>query len=369
LIDQINSKPLESGHGSFTTENWIFMQQRVRRLWIDRPVLLGLTIAGSLSVIGLSIAYLASHFGDQAMSSSPNSNAQRIEALPEIAGLSFMDRGNNASAAGKLFEPAGENALELFINARDKNEVGAENAVLELLPTASMQFDTAINKQSIDEAQRLLALITRADAKSPVLVSLQGKLEALELASEVVTNLTTMAPPINAPIANTELIGQTQLETPAAPLPTPIPEAPTVFETAVETPVAPVVRANAAQVASTATPSSTSASVAPQAKPMLAQPKATASASLARTVNATPRLINAPAPLYPPSAKRSKLEGWVDLKLTLRADGAVAEAEVVQSEPSGIFDMAAKRAAKRYRFEAGDGTSTVRHRMQFKISG
>jgi periplasmic protein TonB len=341
------------------------MQQRVRRLWIDRPVLLGLTIAGSLSVIGLSVAYLSSHFGSQSTTSSTDLSAQTNEALPEIAGLTFMERGNNASAAGKLFEPAGENALELFINARDKLEVGAEHAVLELLPTASMQFDTAINKQSIDEAQRLLALITRADAKSPVLVSLQGKLEALERKPEIVTNLTDLAAPIAAPVANTELLANTQLETPAAPLPSPLPE----VRAAIEPPVAPITRANVATVASTATPSSTAANVVPQARVATAQPKLAATPSLARTENVSPRLINAPAPLYPPSAKRSKLEGWVDLKLTLRADGAVSEAEVVQSEPSGIFDMAAKRAAKRYRFEPRDESSTIRHRMQFKISG
>lgn len=55
-------------------------------------------------------------------------------------------------------------------------------------------------------------------------------------------------------------------------------------------------------------------------------------------------------PQYPPSARSSGVEGWVDVLFTVNERGQVSEAEVVESQPRDVFDRAATDAAMRWRF-------------------
>ena len=55
-------------------------------------------------------------------------------------------------------------------------------------------------------------------------------------------------------------------------------------------------------------------------------------------------------PNYPQKAKRAGLEGYVTMAVDIRADGTVASVEVLESEPPRMFDDAAVRAMKRWRF-------------------
>lgn len=55
-------------------------------------------------------------------------------------------------------------------------------------------------------------------------------------------------------------------------------------------------------------------------------------------------------PRYPSSAASKGIEGFVEIAITLREDGSVATAEVVDSRPPGVFDAAAKRAVLKWRY-------------------
>ena len=69
--------------------------------------------------------------------------------------------------------------------------------------------------------------------------------------------------------------------------------------------------------------------------------------SLAREL--TP-LVRFP-PEYPMSAMANKIEGYVLLRFTVTETGAVAEPEVLRSDPPGIFDRAAMRAILRWKYQ------------------
>jgi len=55
-------------------------------------------------------------------------------------------------------------------------------------------------------------------------------------------------------------------------------------------------------------------------------------------------------PSYPRWAARQRLEGWVKVAFTVNPQGEVTDAKVIEAEPSGVFDRAALRAIRRWRF-------------------
>lgn len=77
-------------------------------------------------------------------------------------------------------------------------------------------------------------------------------------------------------------------------------------------------------------------------------------------------------PEYPREAWRRGLEGWVDVELTIGADGRVVDARVVSSQPRGIFERAALRAVVQWVFDpaaAGEGARTGIFRVDFRRDG
>lgn len=54
---------------------------------------------------------------------------------------------------------------------------------------------------------------------------------------------------------------------------------------------------------------------------------------------------------YPEDALRRNIEGWVDLSYLVAPDGKVSKVKVLQSNPAGVFDVAAARAIARIRYK------------------
>ncbi|MBN8482740.1 MAG: energy transducer TonB, partial [Xanthomonadales bacterium] len=85
-------------------------------------------------------------------------------------------------------------------------------------------------------------------------------------------------------------------------------------------------------------------------------------------------VVTAAAPSYPPQAARNRTEGWVEVEFTVTAEGTVANARVVNSDPPRVFDREAirsiERATYRPRLENGNPvSSTLRRRIEFKLNG
>jgi len=79
------------------------------------------------------------------------------------------------------------------------------------------------------------------------------------------------------------------------------------------------------------------------------------------------------APKYPRKAARLGMEGWVKLEVVINARGTVDEAKVIDAVPRRVFNSAALRAIKRWKFRPkilnGRAVSrTAVQKMQFKLS-
>jgi TonB family protein len=57
------------------------------------------------------------------------------------------------------------------------------------------------------------------------------------------------------------------------------------------------------------------------------------------------------SPVYPDSARKRGIEGWVELAFTVQTNGTVDEVEVRNASPADVFDDAAIRAVRQWRFE------------------
>jgi protein TonB len=79
------------------------------------------------------------------------------------------------------------------------------------------------------------------------------------------------------------------------------------------------------------------------------------------------------APMYPPSAQARGQEGWVLVEFTVTQSGSVTDPVVVESQPPGVFDEAAKRAVTKFKYkprvENGKPIAVqhVQHLITFKM--
>jgi TonB family protein len=61
--------------------------------------------------------------------------------------------------------------------------------------------------------------------------------------------------------------------------------------------------------------------------------------------------IKMTAPQYPESARKRGIEGWVELAFTVQPNGSVDDVEVRNASPADVFDDAAMRAVRQWKFE------------------
>jgi TonB family protein len=75
-------------------------------------------------------------------------------------------------------------------------------------------------------------------------------------------------------------------------------------------------------------------------------------------------------PQYPAAARQRRVEGYVDVELTVNAAGTVESPHVVAAQPAGIFDAAALAAVGRWRYPAVPDRAplTLKERVDFKLA-
>lgn len=89
----------------------------------------------------------------------------------------------------------------------------------------------------------------------------------------------------------------------------------------------------------------------------------------AREVDSHPRAVGSIRPVYPESARRQGVSGWVKLRLKIDEQGRVAEVEAVEARPRGVFDAAAAEAFKQARFEPARRQGLpVRYEGYFRVT-
>lgn len=254
-------------------------------------------------------------------------------------------RAERALAEGRILAPAGDNAIEHYLDAyaQPSERVRARAALAELQPYVLIAAEQAIARGDGREAARLQALIARIDPGAPALPRLRAGLDALVRAQEardadgVAAAAAMPSPAAGAPAAAVERIIAATAATEPVTSPAHAPEPP---------------------------PAAAPATATVQAPPPSSLPTPPAS----RGVEArTPRLLQDAQPRYPLPALRARIEGEAQVAFTIQPDGSVRNARLLSSTPPGMFEASALAVAQRWRFEATgrahDSSRTVRFRL------
>ncbi len=74
-------------------------------------------------------------------------------------------------------------------------------------------------------------------------------------------------------------------------------------------------------------------------------------------------------PQYPPRAADRGIEGWVQVSFTISAAGTVKDPVVVAAEPGTVFNWAALRAIRKWKYspKIEDGVAVERHDVRVKL--
>ncbi len=251
-------------------------------------------------------------------------------------------RAERALAAGRILAPAGDNAIEHYLDARAQpsERVRARAALAELQPYVLIAAEQAIARGDGREAARLQALIARIDSGAPALPRLRAGLDALvreQEARDADGAATAMpSPAAGASAAAVERIGATAATEPVTS-PAHAPEPP---------------------------PAAAPATATVQAPPPSSLPTPPAS----RGVEArTPRLLQDAQPRYPLPALRARIEGEAQVAFTIQPDGSVRNARLLSSTPPGMFEASALAVAQRWRFEATGRAHDSRRTVHFRL--
>ena len=71
------------------------------------------------------------------------------------------------------------------------------------------------------------------------------------------------------------------------------------------------------------------------------------------TVDQPPRAVQKVSPKYPASARKKGITGFVSFSLVIGPDGEIVRSKIVDAEPSGVFESAARDAIGNWSFRPG----------------
>ena len=296
--------------------------------------------------LGIGAALCLAACGDAARPAEVEGSASPADGMAGAgvvaAATAPYARAERALAAGRILAPAGDNAIEHYLDARAQpsERVRARAALAELQPYVLIAAEQAIARGDGREAARLQALIARIDSGAPALPRLRAGLDALvreQEARDADGAATAMpSPAAGAPAAAVERIGATAAPEPVTS-PTHAPEPP---------------------------PAAAPATATVQAPPPSSLPTPPAS----RGVEArTPRLLQDAQPRYPLPALRARIEGEAQVAFTIQPGGSVRNARLLSSTPPGMFEASALAVAQRWRFEATGRAHDSRRTVHFRL--
>jgi len=269
--------------------------------------------------------------------------------------VDLASRAQQAVADNRLYAPAGNNAIELYLAQRESAPAGdasAEAALIELQPYAMMAAEQAIAGADFTEAERLIALMVRIDATAPSLARLRDDLAvareaqvAAQTAAEAAEAAEAARPPVTPP--PTPAVATTPRPTTAPP-----PRAPATAERT-SPPAATPARTAPASPAPSPPPSRPAATPAPAGRPTAAPGPLVP--------------ISTPFPPFPSEAiARGRSMGSVTVRFTVRANGRVGDIRVVEARPEGLFERTVIDTLGEWRFEPSAAERTETRTFNFR---
>ena len=285
----------------------------------------------------------------------------------QVAGMSadaLRAAASSAQREQRLYAPAGNNAMEYYLALRDKapSDTAVSSALTDLMPYALIATEQSITRDDFVEAQRLYALMDKADPQAPALPRLKQAIAdgqaSLAQRTAAAETKTVDDAKRQADLEKQRLEDQKKTQQAAAQ------------QLATQQAAAQAAAQQAADKKAADDKAAAARAAAAAAKPQPSAPTATASATpSAPAASNTLRAISTPAPAYPPEAFRSATAGEVEVELTVGSDGSVTAARVVRSTPPRVFDRAALAAVKRWRFQPVNAPITTRRTIGFNPGG
>jgi protein TonB len=283
----------------------------------------------------------------------------------QVAAMSVDQLRAAASSAvreQRLYAPPGNNAMEYYLALRDKapSDAAIASALTDLLPYALIATEQSISREDFTEAQRLYALMDKADPKAPALPRLKqsiadGQAALAKRTADAATKSEEDAKR-QADLQKQRLADQQKAQETAAKQ--------LAAQQAADQ------QAAAQRAADERAAAQRAASQRAATPPPAAQPAATpAQQPAAATASNELRPISTPAPKYPPEAYRAGTQGEVQVEFTVGTDGSVSNARVVRATPPRVFDREALSAVKRWRFQPVGSPVTTRRTIGFNPGG
>lgn len=277
--------------------------------------------------------------------------APAVAATVQAMGADQLrDAASQALRENRMYAPAGDNAMEYYLALRDKlpDDPGVSSALTDLMPYTVIAAEQAVGREQFDEAQRLVALIEKADKTAPALPrikqSITNSQQAVAQRSEA-----------DAARAKAEVEARAQAQ-----------QQQLAQQQAAEAEAARRLAAEAEAARQAAAEREAAAAREAAARQAAAQQAATPAPAPAQR-NLRP--ISMASPRYPPDALRAGTSGEVLVEFTVGTDGSVTDARVLRANPARTFDREALNAVRRWRFEPVDAPVTTRRTVAFNPGG
>jgi len=331
-------------------------------------------------VLALGLALAACGKDDEAAAPGAGTAATAPVVTPETAvsakvsamGVDQLrEAGRKAYNENRLYAPAEDNAVEYYLALRDKapGDAAVSSALTDLLPMTVIATEQSVGREDFAEAQRLAALLEKADPQHPALARLKGSITSQQASAAKRADDEKLSVVDEAKkkqeLERERLAQQEQQQKQAAQQ--------LVTQQAAESRAgeqrATEARAAEARAAETRAAEARAAEArAAEQRAAPTRPAATAAAAAPAAASNDLRAISTPSPRFPPDALRSGQSGEVQVEFTVGTDGSVSNARIVRSSDR-VFEREALSAVKRWRFQPVGSPVTTRRTIGFNPGG
>ena len=279
----------------------------------------------------------------------------------------LREAASKAYNENRLYAPAGDNAVEYDLALRDKapGDASVASALTDLLPMTVIATEQSVSRDDFAEAQRLTALLEKADPQHPALTRLKTSVtEQQQIAQQraVQQQLTAEEQAKKqVELEKKRLEDQKKQQELAAKQ---LADRTAAERVAAERAAADRAAADKAAADRAAAERAAAEREAAQ-RTAAANTPATPARPAAASANTELRALSTPMPAFPPEALRSAQSGEVQVEFTVAPDGSVSAARVVRANPPRVFDRAAIAGVKRWRFQPVDAPVTTRRTISF----
>lgn len=281
--------------------------------------------------------------------------AQAAAQEASLAGMSAEElkkRAFQSMREQRLYAPAGDNAMEYYIALRNKNakpDLSGESALTELMPYAVIAAEQAIGRGDFIEAERLRALLEKADPQAPALPRIadaiaKGKTAVEQRALTEATRAEQQTKEAEEARLKAAQLAAAAAKPPLEPVAT-TPSTTAPVPAPVLPPLAPVI----------------------EAPPVVSAPPPSAPAAPAPARSSELVPISTPQPAYPAEARRTGITGQVTVSFTVNTDGSVSNIDIVSSRPRGTFDRSVQSAVRRWKYQPTPQSQLVTRTFDFKL--